>query len=91
LFVHGAHVDTSPHTLREKGQRYNSENIIRGEKKGVRFHVPGWIRWVEKAEKLGFYYNDEDDLEIQYNLLKNWEPLFRNAKEHSSEVVQLAS
>jgi len=61
LFFHGAHLDPLslrvPQTPREKGHRYN-----RGEKKGARFHVAGWIRWVEKAEKLAFY-NDEDDLE----------------------------
>jgi len=65
FFSDEAHVDPSslcaPGVLRERGHRYDDENIVeRPPKKGVKFHVAAWITWWEKAEKLEFY-NDEED------------------------------
>jgi len=69
VFTDEAHVDPTslcaPQVLREAGHRYDDENIVeRGDKKGVRFHIAGWINWFEKAEKLEFYHDEEDE-EIQ--------------------------
>lgn len=33
---------------------------ISKEGKGVSFHVAAWVTWFEKAEKLEFYYNEDD-------------------------------
>ena len=49
VFTNEAHVDPTslyaPQVLRERGHRYDDENIVeRGEKKGVQFHVAGWIK-----------------------------------------------
>lgn len=65
FFTDEAHIDPSSNSqgyiLREQGTRYDTENIQeRGEKKGVRLHIAGWINWYRKAEKLEFY-NDEND------------------------------
>ena len=58
------HVDPSARgdafILRERGTRYNLENVLaRQPKKGVKYHVAGWVNWHSKCEKLEFY-NDED-------------------------------
>jgi hypothetical protein len=51
--------------LREQGIRYNPENIQeRKEKIGVKFHIATWVTWFDKAEKLVFY-NDEEEETIQ--------------------------
>jgi hypothetical protein len=65
FFTDEAHIDPTSNSqgfiLREQGTRNNTENIQeRGEKKGVRLHIAGWINWHAKAEKLEFY-NDEND------------------------------
>lgn len=65
FFSDEAHVDPTSlcagEILRERGTRYNDENIQeRGEKKGVRFHIAAWVTWFEKAEKLEFYHNEDD-------------------------------
>jgi hypothetical protein len=65
FFSDEAHVDPSSLTaggvLRERGHRYDDENIQeRPAKSGVKFHVAAWVTWWEKAEKLEFY-NDEED------------------------------
>jgi hypothetical protein len=65
FFTGEAHIDPTSNSqgyiLREQGTRNNTENIQeRGEKKGVRLHVAGWINWHAKAEKLELY-NDEND------------------------------
>lgn len=67
-FTDEAHIDPTSqgqgHILRERGTRYNTENIQeRGERKGVRLHIAGWVNWHTKCKKLKFY-NDEND-EIQ--------------------------
>lgn len=48
VFTDEAHIDPSsqqaPGIFRERGKRYNDENIVqRGEKKGVKFHIAAWI------------------------------------------------
>ena len=65
FFTDEAHIDPSaqqaPGILRERGKRYDDENIVeRGEKQGAKFHVAAWITWFDKAEKLEFY-NDEEE------------------------------
>lgn len=65
FFTDEAHIDPTSlgvgHILREKGKRYDNENIQeRGERKGVQFYITAWITWFDKAEKLEFY-NDEED------------------------------
>ncbi len=69
LFTDEAHIDPSaqqaPGILREAGTRYDDENIVeRGDRKGVKFHIAAWITWDDKAEKLEFY-NDEEEEVIQ--------------------------
>jgi DDE superfamily endonuclease len=69
FFTDEAHIDPSaqqaPGMLRERGKRYDDENIVeRGEKQGVKFHIAAWITWWDKAEKLEFY-KDEEEVEIQ--------------------------
>jgi hypothetical protein len=64
-FTDEAHIDPTSECqgqiLRERGKRYNTENIQeRRPKEGVRLHVAGWINWHSKCDKLEFY-NDEDD------------------------------
>jgi hypothetical protein len=47
--------------LQEEGHRYDTENIQeRGEKKGVKVHVAGWINWHAKCEKLELYDDEEE-------------------------------
>ena len=47
--------------LRERGTRYDTENIQeRGEKTGVKLHIAAWCNWHAKADKLEFY-NDENE------------------------------
>jgi hypothetical protein len=65
FFTNEAHIDPTSlavnNILREEGTRYDTKNIQeRGEKKGIKFYVAGWITWYDKAEKLEFY-NDEED------------------------------
>lgn len=65
FFTDEAHIDPSvqqaPGMLRERGKRYEDENIVeRGKKQGVKFHVAAWITWFDKAEKLEFYNNEEE-------------------------------
>ena len=63
LFTDEAHVDPSSEcqgrTLRERGTRYDIENIQeRLPKTGSKFHIAGWVTWDHKCERLEFY-NDE--------------------------------
>lgn len=65
IFTDEAHIDPTSQAqgniLREQGTREDSENIQeRGELRGCRVHVAGWVNWHFKCEKLEFY-NDEQD------------------------------
>ncbi|KAF8854391.1 hypothetical protein BDZ45DRAFT_747534 [Acephala macrosclerotiorum] len=31
-----------------------------GDKTGVKLHIPAWVNWCEKAEKVGFYHDEEE-------------------------------
>ena len=45
--------------LRERGTRYDTENLYeRGKKSKVSLHVAGWINWHEKCESLEFYKDE---------------------------------
>ena len=94
VFTDEAHVDPTslcaPQVLREVGTRYDDENIVeRGERKGVRFYVAGWINWHEKAEKLEFYHDEEDE-EIQPPMPRKprRRPTTETEEEYQARVVE---
>jgi hypothetical protein len=65
FFTDEVHIDPTSliqeEVLQEQGHCYDDENIQqRGQKKGIKFHIAGWINWYSKAEKLEFYNNKED-------------------------------
>jgi hypothetical protein len=72
IFTDEAYIDPSSqrqdYTLCEQlpfGDRYNPENIQeRKERKGVKLYVAAWVSYRAKAEKLEFYNNKEDYIEI---------------------------
>jgi hypothetical protein len=72
IFTDEAYIDPSSqrqdYTLREQlpfGDRYNPENIQeRRERKGIKLHIAAWVSYKAKAEKLEFYNDEEDYIEI---------------------------
>lgn len=67
FFSDEAHIDPTSlgvgHILREQGRRYDDENIQEiPEKVGSKFHVAAWVTWFDKAEKLEFYNDEEDEI-----------------------------
>ena len=94
FFTDEAHIDPTSQAvgniLREKGKRYNSENIQqRGEKKGVKFHVAAWITWHAKAEKLEFYNDEEEYTQRPPRLPKprRW-PTTESEEEYQSRIIE---
>ena len=64
LYTDEAHIDPSAigvgFILREEGSRYETENIQeRGDLKGVKLHIAGWVNLYEKCDKLEFYHDEE--------------------------------
>ena len=49
-----------PYLLRERGTRYNLENVVpREPKQGVVLHAAGWVNWHSKCEELIFWYDEK--------------------------------
>lgn len=68
FFTDEAYIDPTSQSasliLRERGTQYNDENIQqRGEKKGTKWHISGWINWWGKSPKLTFYNDEKDRVE----------------------------
>ena len=69
VFTDEAHIDPTSQAqwkvLREQGTRDLPENIEeRPPLKGVRFHIAAWISWWGKSDKLLFYNDEEDKIEL---------------------------
>lgn len=69
VFTDEAHIDPDAQNqtriLREQGMRDIPENIEeRSPPKGIRFHIAAWISWWGKSEKLEFYNDEEDKVEV---------------------------
>jgi transposase len=64
MFTDECHIDLATsrqgHILRERGTRYNQENIQqRPSKTGNEIHIFAWITWDTKSPQL-YFYNDEE-------------------------------
>ena len=65
IFTDEAYIDPTSlrkgNILREEGTREDPENIQQLlEKKGVKLHIAAWCSWDAKADKLEFYYDEEE-------------------------------
>lgn len=88
VFSDEAHFDPSSRgqgkILREKGQRYNPENIQqRGSLTGNTLHFAAWVNWHAKAPEL-LFYNDENS----YTEKPKRDPRPRKSKYESQEEFE---
>lgn len=94
IWTDEAHIDPTSQARkrvsREQGTRDDPENITeRPPLKGVRFHIAAWISWYGKAEKLEFYNDEEDEVEIPpYPLKPRRRPTTESEEEYKQRVKE---
>jgi hypothetical protein len=92
MFTDEAHLDPTSqqqgYILREEGTRYNTENVqIRGEKKGIKLHIAGWVNWYAKGE-LEFYHDEEDSIEPPTRPAKPRKSKYQSEDEYKARIVE---
>jgi hypothetical protein len=93
FFTDEAHIDPTSmkqgYILREKGTRYDSENIQqRGEKKGIKLHIAAWVNWHSKSEKLEFYNDENDSIIKPKRPPKPRKTMYETEEEFSTRILE---